>query len=517
MSIFICCIQFNIDETYDIMKLERLVSVLDENEKSRFILYLHSVNKRKDTKNIELFNCLYHNMPSKEIPTALYGKDNKRAYHALRIRLQKNLIDYLGQDGLQNEATEEVAIYKLVFLGRKYLQKQHYEIGIEFLNTAEQKALKVQHYVLLNEIYHSLIQYAHHSKKLNLASLIEVHGHNSKLLIQEEKLNMVYALIQASLSDLLYGKRQEIPSNLVGQLISQHEIELKTFTSFKALFQYIKLHLAVAQARNNYYGFIEEIIDQYEFVRSIQKDSDRQLYYHARLLYSITNTLFRIKDFKSCKLFNEKLQALITKTDFAYKDRFKYKYIVMEALCDNYQGKNSQAIIRLEKVALEKVPDFRDRYDILTCHFLFLMHAERHHEAKRLTAQTFHSDKYYEDRMGLDWLMKFKLIEVILFFELGEFDLLESRVRSFKRSFFNYLRDSNQGRVIQFFKLIERIFSNPEIVNEKEFKNHMETSIGADVAMNEDVFVQSYYAWLKSKIEKKPVYEITMGLAEMNQ
>lgn len=495
------------------MKLERLVSVLSEEEKSRFVMYLGSLNKRKDTKNIDLFKCLVDGMSSKEIPTALYGNDNKRAYHALRIRLQKNIIDYLGQDGLQTEALEEVGIYKLVFLGRKFLQKQHYEIGTEFLFLAKEKAVKVQHYVLLNEIYHSLIQYAHMSKDLVLEDLIFVHEQNGKFLIQEEKLNVVYALIQERLSSQLYGDRKEIPSNLVSKLIEEHQIELTTFKSFKALFQYIKLHLAVAQARNNYYGFIDRIIEQYEFVKSVQQDSERQEYYHARLLYSITNTLFRIKDFKACQEYNEKLSDLIFKPSFAYRERFKYKYILMAALCENYLGDNKAALDTLGRVKLEKVPDFRDRCDIHTIRFLFLMHAEEHAEAKKWASKMFHSDKYYEDRMGVDWLMKFRLIEIILFFELQESDLLESRIRSFKRAFFKYLKDSDQERVVQFLKIVEKIFMQPELVHDAEFKGLMEASIGADKPTDEDAFVQSYYGWLKSKVENRNVYEVTLELA----
>jgi len=351
------------------------------------------------------------------------------------------------------------------------------------------------------------------SKGLVLKDLIFVHEQNGKFLIQEEKLNVVYALIQERLSSQLYGDRKEIPSNLVSKLIEEHQIELTTFKSFKALFQYIKLHLAVAQARNNYYGFIDRIIEQYEFVKSVQQDSERQEYYHARLLYSITNTLFRIKDFKACQEYNEKLSDLIFKPSFAYRERFKYKYILMAALCENYLGDNKAALDTLGRVKLEKVPDFRDRCDIHTIRFLFLMHAEEHAEAKKWASKMFHSDKYYEDRMGVDWLMKFRLIEIILFFELQESDLLESRIRSFKRAFFKYLKDSDQERVVQFLKIVEKIFMQPELVHDAEFKGLMEASIGADKPTDEDAFVQSYYGWLKSKVENRNVYEVTLELA----
>jgi hypothetical protein len=277
------------------MKLEELVSVLNPEEQVNFLGYLSKVNKRKDAKNKELFQLLLKGCNSKDIPKKLYGEDNKRAYHALRIRLQKNIIDYLGQDGLQSEALEEVSIYKLVFLGRKFLQKQHYDIGMEFLLLAKEKAEKVQHYVLLNEIFHSMVQYSYASEKIDVHEIIDVHAKNATYLIQEERLNVVYALIQNKLKSHLYQRDTEIPDDLISNLIGEYKLNLNSFTTFKALFQYIKIHLAVAQAKNNYYGFIEEIIDQYDIVTKLKEDSDRQLFYHVRLLYSISNPSFRIK------------------------------------------------------------------------------------------------------------------------------------------------------------------------------------------------------------------------------
>lgn len=496
------------------MKLEELTSVLSSEEQKSFVIYLSKLNKRSDTKNIELFQLIVGGASSQDIPSKLYGVDNKRAYHALRIRLQKNIVNYLGQDGLKEEASEEVEIYKLVFLGRKFLQKQHYKIGSEFLLLAKEKAITVQHYVLLNEIYHSMIQYSYTCGIIDLKKTIELHASNTRYLIQEEKLNIVYALIQNKLTGQLYDRGEDIPIDLVSNLIKEYNVDINSFNTFKSLFQYTKILLAVAQAKNDYYGFIHDIIERYQRIAQMKEESDRQLFYQVRLLYSISNTCFRVKDFEKCKAFLTLLSPCINNSKFSYKERFQYKFVMLKALCDNYSGNNLRAIHLIESINLNQIENYKDRYDLLACHILFLIHAGNLDGAKKVLSTLFHTDNYYEERMGMDWLLKLRLIEIILFFDLGEDDLVVSRLRSYKRSLLPYLEAQKQHRVIRFVKLIEKMFNDSTLTITKEFETMVDKSI-VNPTKQEDIFVQSFYGWMKARMLKRNVYEVTLELVKL--
>ena len=80
-------------------------------------------NKRHDTKNIELVKLIAQNKYSaKEIPTLLYGTDNKSAYHALRNGYLILLIDFLASKSMTTEVSEDVRIMKLLLAGRALLK-----------------------------------------------------------------------------------------------------------------------------------------------------------------------------------------------------------------------------------------------------------------------------------------------------------------------------------------------------------------------------------------------------------
>ncbi len=104
----------------------------------------------------------------------------------------------------------------------------------------------------------------------------------------------------------------------------------------------------------------------------------------------------------------------------------------------------------------------------------------------------------------------------MLHLELGNIDLFESRLLSFKRSYYQYLKDIKQERAIQYLSLIEVYYKAPEIVVTEKFKLKVEGSFEWVDAQQEDIFVMSFYAWLKSKMEQKPLYETTLQLIDLS-
>ena len=51
----------------------------------------------------------------------------------------------------------------------------------------------------------------------------------------------------------------------------------------------------------------------------------------------------------------------------------------------------------------------------------------------------------------------------------------------------------------------------------ERFYNKVENSFEWIEAKREDIFVMSFYAWLKSKMEKQPLFDTTLKLIEQSQ
>ncbi len=73
----------------------------------------------------------------------------------------------------------------------------------------------------------------------------------------------------------------------------------------------------------------------------------------------------------------------------------------------------------------------------------------------------------------------------------------------------------NQQRVLTYLSFVEIYYKQPENVTSKAFFNKVESAFVWVDAKQEDIFVMSFYAWLKSKMDKQPLYKTTLNLVSL--
>ncbi|WP_189663328.1 MULTISPECIES: hypothetical protein [unclassified Polaribacter] len=74
--------------------------------------------------------------------------------------------------------------------------------------------------------------------------------------------------------------------------------------------------------------------------------------------------------------------------------------------------------------------------------------------------------------------------------------------------------NSYQEKVITFLKLVEVYYKNPEIISDPEFHQKVENSFLWIEREKEDIFMMSFFAWLKAKMTKQEVYLVTLDLVK---
>jgi hypothetical protein len=189
----------------------------------------------------------------------------------------------------------------------------------------------------------------------------------------------------------------------------------------------------------------------------------------------------------------------------------------LTALNYNYSNEQDKAISLLESIKQTKHADIESLLDINLGLVMFYIQKSDFKQAKTLFSKFYHTDKYYIEKAGKEWIIKKNIAEIILYIELEELDLVESRLLSFKRSYFDYLKKINQKRVTIFINLVNLYFKNPESITSNEFKDKVENAFIWVNEKQEDIFVMSFYAWLKSKMESRPLYQTTLGLIKNAQ
>ncbi|MCD2260661.1 hypothetical protein [Psychroserpens luteolus] len=497
--------------------LNAIVSTFSSEDEQRFINYLEKKNKRNDTKNIQLFKLLVQDeLTSKEMCQSIYNNNSKDAYHALRKRLYQSLIDFIANNNLEEENSVDMQIIKYILASRTFLIHKKPKIAYQILDKAE--TLAQEHYLfpILNEIYHTKIQYAYLNPLADIDDLIVKFRNNQKQHFIEEELNLVYAKIRQTLSDITYKGKVLDFKTILNDTLEEHNIDISESLSFKSLYQLMTIVSLSAFVTNDYLKIEPFLIDTYQNIQH-HKSNNKQLVYHIQVIYMIANTLFRNKKFKESLVYLEQMKTLMLQQRKKYNTTFKLKYNLLIALNYNYLERQEEAIALLESIKHTKHADIESLLDIHLGLVMFYIQKSDFKSAKTMFSKFYHTDKYYIEKAGKEWVIKKNLSEIILYIELGDLDLVESRLLSFKRSYFDYLQQINQERVIIFINLIEFYFKNPEHIRSHDFKDKVENAFVWIDERQEDIFVMSFYAWLKSKMEAKPLYATTLELIKRAQ
>lgn len=497
--------------------LNAIVQTLSHEDQQRFISYLGKKNKRSDTKNIELFNLLIEDdLSSKEICDRLYPTKSKDAYHALRKRLYQSLIDFIANINLEEENSVDMQIIKYILASRTFLIHQQPAIAYQILDKAEKLAKEHYLFPILNEIYHTKIQYAYLHPTVDLDQLITDFRTNQKQHFVEEELNLVYAKIRRTLNEMTYKGKVIDFQTLLNDTIKEHNIDISNAMSFKSLYQLMTIVSISAFVTNDYLRIEPFLLNTYDKLKS-RNQHEKQTVYHIHVVYMIANTLFRNKKFQKSLRYLEIMESLMLEQRKKYYATFKLKLALVRALNWNYIDNQDEAITLLESMKHTKHSDLESLLDIHLTLVMIYMQRSDFRNAKSIFSKFYHTDNYYVAKAGKEWVIKKNIAEIILYIEMGEFDLLESRLLSFKRSYTKYLKQIRQERVIIFINLIETYYKKPEIITSTLFKEKVESSFEWIDERQEDIFVMSFFAWLKSKMENKPLYETTIKLISRAQ
>ena len=492
--------------------IKSIISTFTTEDHQRFVNYLQQKNKRKDTKNIQLFKLLANsNDDSKSICLQLYKTKKSNAYHALRKRLFQSLIDFTANKNLEDENSTDMQIVKYILASRTFLLQNNYDIAYKILDKAERLADEHLLFPILNEIYHTKIQYASNYPKVDLEDLIIKQKENQKKHQLEDQLNIVYAKLKAMLNEITYKGSVIDFEHELDLLLKAHHIEINSSLSFKSLYQILAIANISALVTKKYYTIESFVMKSYDILKQ-KKETDKQLFYQIEIVYIIANTLFRNKKFDTSLHYIKEMEQLMQFKKQNYYKSFILKKTLVEALNLNYNNNQDEAILLTESILSKNHSDLESMLDLHLSCFMFYFQKEDFIKAKSISAKFYHTDNWYKEKVGINWVIKKNIAELLLYIELQEDDLFYSRLKSFRRGYSNYLKEIGQSRILTFLKFAEEYYAQPKSVSNEYFKHKIEVTFETVTIQEEDIFVISFYAWLKNKMEEGNLYQTTLQL-----
>jgi hypothetical protein len=138
---------------------------------------------------------------------------------------------------------------------------------------------------------------------------------------------------------------------------------------------------------------------------------------------------------------------------------------------------------------------------------------EEYSKANKQLRTISHSDLWYEKKMGKEWVLKKSLSELIIQYEIGNEDLAINKVRAIERSYGNLFKNPAYKNVQVYIQFIKQLLHDPVAVSGQNFSGMVDSSFVFLPARQEDLQSMGFYAWLKSKMQKRRYYEVLLELA----
>lgn len=492
--------------------LSELINLLNDGEKKYFRHFLQRKNKRSDVKNIQLLD-LIETDDINELNKLYKPGKNKDAYHALRKRLQDNLLLFLSQKAFESTHSETYDALRLVVVGRFLLENDVVKVAFKCLDKAERLAEHLEQFNLLNEILLLKLQYAHLPGAEDFEALTTRFLRNQSDMQRDAKLNMAYAFLRQELQKIhLEGKIVNLTA-LILATIRKYKISAQDLMTYKSIYQILFIANEYAAIQQNY-GLIERYINRTDQFIKARGAYNKQsyLFYHISILYFLANFHLRRKNFDRSVSYLRQMMDLMM-MDSHYYTVFYLRHQLLSGLNLFFTGFAENAIAQLQEALSNTTQKSKpeDIEDLRVCLAMFLALCNDRGSLKQLTVLT-RTDAWYEKRMGMLWTIRKNLMEILIQAQFSNIELAMSRLTSFRRRYKKYLLKTSEERVLTYLRLVERYLLKPDVVFEPAYrKAALNLLAGVE---NNDIFTLSFIGWLIGRWEKKTAYKVVLGLVE---
>jgi hypothetical protein len=492
-----------------------LVQSFSSAEQKEFRHFLQRNKSRRERKDVQLFDVLADvGIAQKaEIHQKLYGdRFDKNAYHSLRKRLIKQINDFVYLKRIDNDDSVSAEINRDLTLIRHLFDHKLNRQAWKNLHKAEKTCEKVELNYELQRIYNMMIyrfnpEYSAESLESLVAKRIKV-GYLAK---DEENLRIVSSLVKQELEKVkLTGEDLDL-NQLTDELLLRFELQESVFNRPGLLYNFLILMRTTILAEKKYYSFEGFAINSYKGMQRSGYFQNRRSH-HLNMLYIVAHTLYRNKKFVKAIEFLEQMHEILPKVNKGIFQQYYSKYLLLLAACENFRGNLETSIVILQDLLLSENVDKVDRLNARLNLCVYHFENVDHKQALKESLEFAHSDQWYEKVMGVEWRFKKNMIELIFQYEIGNTEIAHDRIESMQRIYKNLFRTPKYSRVGVFLALIKSIIHEPGLLSSHELLSKIEESFEWIDKEEEDLQAMTYYAWLKSKVQKRGFYETMLEL-----
>ncbi|TAL58992.1 MAG: hypothetical protein EPN85_10220, partial [Bacteroidetes bacterium] len=419
-------------------------------------LYASRISAQEPRKDIALFDYVRRSgeqYEDEKIFKELYGGGNKNAFYRLKNRLTEDLNQCLFSQHYYRHDT--LYVYHLLSLAKLYFSKNSFHLSLRFIHKAEAEAKRMENHELLDIIYGEYIRLSHEIVSVNPEGYIKKRQENQTHLVSLRQMDDILAAVTYRMKITQNFSDKENP------ILKMLQKTVDDFSGDAAIKKSPKLRLKIYDAvsqillqRREYVSLEKYLLKTYP---RFKKDNLFTKENHGQkllMLQYLVNVLFKNKKQEQSLQYAETLHKAMCEYNKLLYNKFLFLYY--NSLIINYSVLDKdKAISVLEEVLAKKTLKNTPFYELFVYLNLAVLWFEKSdcHTAIRFLNKLYLHGNY----KNADPTLKFKIAvaELIIRYELQDFDFLEHRIKQVNKEYKDLLQKSEYDREKEFMGIVK--------------------------------------------------------------
>ncbi|WP_035563774.1 hypothetical protein [Hymenobacter sp. IS2118] len=489
---------------------------------------------RQDSRLYELL-VQAKELSSPQLIARLYPEaPNPVAYYALRKRLLRHLTDFLLLRQRQLDTTAAASVRGQLTLAQYLFEAGIPRLAWSTLRKAEKLAHDNEQYEPLNAVYNLQIQYANSPHAEPLPEIIARRHSNKKAADEEERANIADSLLRQRLGEARKrGRAGEPLDTLMHDILGEYDLQEAFARSPSLLCRLMSIARSAMLVRRDFASFAVFIERCYRLMERRHGFAPAQRSYQLRLLYMLAHALYRSRHFARSVAYLEAGRALLQGPDNRKFAEFGPRFTFLLAANLAFLQRNSESIALLEQAltttpALPMMEELTARLQLVFHYFAEGNFSKANYTMLRLGR----TDHWLEEQLGLEWLLKKNLGEMLIQLELGHEDIALGRIKAIERRLLEQfpgglaeleapatldaaLAGGPYHFVLKYLGLVRDLINDPALVQRPAFAERVAEFPAFLPSEREDLQAMSFYSWLRARLLGRPYYEVLLEVAEL--
>jgi hypothetical protein len=457
---------------------------------------------------------------------------NPVAYYALRKRLLRHLTDYLLLRQRQLDTTAAASVRGQLTLAQYLFEAGIPRLAWSTLRKAEKLARDNEQYEPLNAVYNLQIQYANSPHAEPLAEIIARRHVNKKAADEEERANIADSLLRQRLGEARKKGRAGAPlDTLMQDILVEYDLQEAFARSPSLLCRLMSIARSAMLVRREFASFAVFVERCYRLMERRHGFAPAQRSYQLRLLYMLAHALYRSRRFAESVAYLEQGRSLVQDTAGRKFTEFSPRFTFLLAANLAFMRRNTESIALLEQAlkatpALPVMDELTGRLQLVFHYFAEGNFSKANHTLLRLGR----TDHWLEENIGLEWLLKKNMGEMLIQLEMGHEDIALGRLKAIERSLFERFpavpaSESATGEavpaggpyqfVLSYLDLVHGLINDPALARRPSFAARVDQFPAFLPSEREDLQAMSFFAWLRARMFGRPYYDVLLEVAEL--